>query len=615
VFEKSPCPFDLPAGTDDTIACGFVIVPEDHNDPEGATIRIALAILKDQSGTHQPDPVMVLHGGPGEKTLANALSLAPLLSPLHPNRDLIIFDQRGVGLSEPALECPEWIDAQLALLDEPDPNTGLPIVFEAWMACRDRLVSEGHNLSAYNTAQNAADVNAIRIALGYDQVNLYGASYGSHLAQAVMRDYPEAIRSSVIASVWPLEKSFTVDLSMATSDGILRLLEACATDDACNSAYPDLKNMLYEVVDRLNADPVPMTLSNPLTSEQYPAVMTGDTVVSNLVVFLYLTDVIPVLPQAIFDVSNGDFELMTQLSSTKLALLDMMSRGVLFPVLCTDDLIGLTPEDLLRVMASIPQQLRGSVDPELLVEYSIFGICEQWPAEEAEPWVNEPLVSDIPTLVLGSEFDPVTPPKFGQLVASYLPNSYFFEFPGIGHNITVNECARNIAGAFIGDPTHRLDASCVAELPDVAFTVPVETTEIEFEPYENEDSGLKGIVPAGWTEVQAGIFARSSPTVDMAVIQMAFEPRANAEELLAGLTDGYGLESIPEIASERQANGLSWSLFSFKVQGVPRDVALAESEGGTLILIMRSAADERDELYEVVFLPAVDALMLVKEKY
>jgi hypothetical protein len=340
--------------------------------------------------------------------------------------------------------------------------------------------------------------------------------------------------------------------------------------------------------------------------------MTGDTVVSNLVVFLYLTDVIPVLPQAIFDVSNGDYELMTQLSSTKLALLDMMSRGVLFPVLCSDDLIGLTPEDLLRVMATIPQQLRGSGDPELLIEYSIFGICEQWPAEEAEPWVNEPLVSDIPTLVLGSEFDPVTPPEFGQLVAGHLTNSYFFEFPGVGHNITLNECARNIAGAFIGDPTHRLDASCVAELPDVVFTVPVETTDLEFEPYENQELGIKSKVPMGWTEVQPGIFARSSPTVDMAVMQLAAEPMADIEELLEALSEGYGLESTPEVASERQANGLSWYLYTFEVQGVPRDLALAESDGFTLILIMRSAADERDELYEAIFLPVVDALMLAK---
>jgi len=204
-FEEAPCPFEVPEGA--MVECGFVVVPEDHSDPTGPTIRLAVAVLKDQSGEHQPDPVMLLTGGPGEKTVANGPALAPVLAPIHPNRDLILFDQRGVGLSEPALECPEFVQALFDLLDEPDPNVALQARFDALMACRDRLMSEGHNLSAYNTVQNAADVDAIRVALGYDQVNLYGGSYGSLLAQATMRDHPEGIRSVAINSVLPLEKS------------------------------------------------------------------------------------------------------------------------------------------------------------------------------------------------------------------------------------------------------------------------------------------------------------------------------------------------------------------------------------------------------------------------
>ena len=107
-FEETPCPFD---GSKDTaVECGFVTVPEDHGDPTGPTIRIAVAVLKDQADgmqsgeTHRPDPVMLLSGGPGEKTVHNTLAMAQVLAPIHPNRDLIIFDQRGVGLSEPAGE-------------------------------------------------------------------------------------------------------------------------------------------------------------------------------------------------------------------------------------------------------------------------------------------------------------------------------------------------------------------------------------------------------------------------------------------------------------------------------------------------------------------------------
>jgi len=611
-FEAGACPFEIPASAEDDVECGFVVVPEDHSDPDGPTIRLAVAILKDQSDAHQPDPVVVLHGGPGEKTVAQSLGLGQLLAPLHPNRDLIVFDQRGVGSSEPALECPELLETYLANLEETDPDIILGAGFDAWMTCRDRLLEGGHNLSAYNTSQNAADVDAIRSALGYDQVNLYGASYGSHLAQAVIRDYPEAIRSAVIASVWPLEKSLTVDHATTTSNGILRLLAACTGDEACNTAYPDLQKVLFEVVDRLNAEPVPVTLTHPSSGETYAAYLTGDTVVGNLVTFLYMTDVIPVLPQAIYNVDNGDFELMTQLSSAKLLLLELTTRGVLMPTLCSDDLISQTPEDLLNVMAALPRQLAGSADPELAIEYSVFAICEKWPIEEAAPWVREPLVSDVPILVLGSEFDPVTPPEYGRLVAGHLSNSTFFEFPGVGHNITANECARSIAGVFVNDPDQAPDASCIDEMPGVAFTVPVGDADIEFESYTNPEMGVQGVAPVGWTEVQPGTFARSSPTVDMAVFQIAVERDMSVEEMLEAISEGYGVDGTPEISVERKANDLTWSLYSFEVDGVPRDLALAESDGLILILLMRSAADEHDALHEAVFLPIVDALVFTE---
>ena len=241
------------------------------------------------------------------------------------------------------------------------------------MTCRDRLVSEGYNLSAYNTVQNAADVNAIRFALGYDQVNLYGGSYGSLLAQATMRDHPQGIRSAAINSVLPLEKSLLVEGTTTRANAVLRLLNACAADEACNSAYPNLQDVLFEVIDRLNAEPIPITVTNPLDGQSYDAVLTGDAMLGNLVTFLYVTQIIPVLPQAIYDVHNEDYQLMTQLSSTRLALLDLISRGMTLCVFCTDDLIGRTPEDLLNIRAALPRQLVGGTDPEVTIEYGNFG--------------------------------------------------------------------------------------------------------------------------------------------------------------------------------------------------------------------------------------------------
>jgi hypothetical protein len=144
------------------------------------------------------------------------------------------------------------------------------------------------------------------------------------------------------------------------------------------------------------------------------------------------------------------------------------------------------------------------------------------------------------------------------------------------------------------------------------FVVPVQAADIELEPYTSEELGVSGVVPTGWTEVQPGIFARASSAVDVAVLQVAVEREKNARELLDAMAEGYGLAKSPESTGEHQANHLTWLLYAFQVQGVPRDLALAESEGITLIVLLRSTRAERDALYEGIFLPVVDALALLE---
>jgi pimeloyl-ACP methyl ester carboxylesterase len=264
-FEQTPCFFEIPSNhiEGETVQCGFVIVPEDHRDPSGRTIKLATVIFKSKNEQSQPDPVIFLSGGPGEKTAAYVPALADHLASFNADRDLVFFDQRGVGSSQPALECPEFVAALFDILDEPDPGNVQQTIFKSLMACQKRLVAEGHNLARYNTAQNAADVEAIRLALGYDQVNLFGGSYGSLLAQAAMRDFPNHIRSVVIDSTVPMEKSLLVDIPTTAVNATLHLLESCAEDSGCSTAYPNLEKELYSAVEQLNVEPVTVTLLNP----------------------------------------------------------------------------------------------------------------------------------------------------------------------------------------------------------------------------------------------------------------------------------------------------------------------------------------------------------------
>lgn len=607
-FEHAPCPFNVPEGQEDKVDCGFVVVPEDHRNPDGPSIRLAVVVVKDQSDEHQPDPVILLAGGPGERTVTNAPQLATILAPLHPNRDVIIFDQRGVGESEPALECPEFFKAMLDNLDEPDSDVATETIFNAFMACRDRLVSQGYNLSVYTTAQSAADVNAIRTALGYEQVNLYGGSYGSLLAQATMRDFPDHIRSVAFNSTLPLEKSVFVDATTTFANAILHLLDSCAADEACNGAYPDLQFVLFEVIERLNAEPIPITVTNPLDGQSYDALLTGDAVRGNLGTFLYISQIIPVLPQAIYDVHNGDLELMTQLSSSRLALLDLLSRGMMLSVMCNVDLVGRTPEDLLNITAGLPTQLVSTADPEFTIEYGMFGICENWPVPVADLSAKEPLVSDIPTLVLEGEFDPVTPPEYGKLVAGYLLNGYYFEFPGVGHDVVSNECARQIAGAFVADPTQAPEATCISQMPGVTFDIPGEAPELVLESFVDEERGFSGLLPAGWQEHAPANLSRGQTALDPTYFVLEASD-SSADELFASLTGQLGLDPAPEPIASAEVGSFTWDFYRFERPGGNlADLAITEDGEKAYFVYLVAAPDEHDALYQQLFLPAVSAV-------
>lgn len=606
VFEAAECPFTVPAGT--TITCGFVVVPEDHFDSANTnTIRLAVAIAEGAEDG-PADPIIVLSGGPGEKTVANAgLALGVFGSVNTEGRDLIQFDQRGVGLSEPVLECPEFSEAFLANLTETDPNAAAERLFNGVTACGARLADEGFNLNAFNTLQNAADVEAIRIALGYEQVNLLGVSYGSELAQSIMRDFPASIRSVVIDSVLPLDESFFVNASRTVIESLDRLLATCAADDACNSAYPDLRGTLFSVIDRYNAEPVEVQITNPLNGEQVPYLMTGDNILSTLSILLYQAPTLPQLPRAISDVANGDLALMTQLSGILLIAPDLLSRGMNYSVFCQDDLIGRDAQDFLDVFAALPPQYAGRADIEVAIETGPLAMCANWPVTPLDASILEPLQSDIPTLVLSGEFDPVTPSEYAARVAEGLSNSYSYVIPAIGHSANVSsECARAISASFISDPASQPDDSCFDALEPIQFVLPLEAgASIPLTAFSSEAMGIQGVYPEGWTEAQPGIFVNpENPNIGI-FVQAA--PIA-AEQLQTTLAGQFGLDAWPEASGTTTVNGREWTLYDLTLLGQPSRVALTTEGENTWLVMLIAPQGDFDVLIAQVFEPALEAV-------
>ena len=218
------------------------------------------------------------------------------------------------------------------------------------------------------------------------------------------------------------------------------------------------------------------------------------------------------------------------------------------------------------------------------------------------------MVSGIPTLVLEGEFDPVTPPEYGRLVADNLTNSYFLEFPGIGHDlIGASECARTIAGAFLADPSQAPDATCIDEMPGVVFDVPREQAVLVLEPFSDDERGFSGLVPAGWQELAPANLIQGNTALDLTYFVLEASPRT-AAELLASLANSLAFD--PEIGpvSTSEMGSFIWDFYTFQRRGLTADLALTEDGEKAYFVFMQSSEEEHSGLYEQLFLPAVKAM-------
>ena len=260
ILSDRACPTIGPAGEreGDTYFCGIVTVPENYDEPDGRQIPISFAVLKSLSSSPLPDPVIYLSGGPGGSSLQNIAGHGRMWEEARQYRDVIIFDQRGNKYSN-RLNCDPYLysfnylletDAEFQelwaeiqeLSDEATlPATVLQIVYEA---CVDGLTEAGNDLTQYTSANAVKDLFAMVNALGYEEVNLVGISYGTRLALTAMRDHPQQIRSVVIDSVYPLEVNGVEWFPRQADEPINRIVTTCENDRECNRAFPNFRENL-----------------------------------------------------------------------------------------------------------------------------------------------------------------------------------------------------------------------------------------------------------------------------------------------------------------------------------------------------------------------------------
>jgi pimeloyl-ACP methyl ester carboxylesterase len=438
--------------------CGYLVVPEDRTQPHSRMIRLYAVVIRSASDTPEPDPLVFLSGGPGAPAVVSVDHIRGILRAILQERDLVAFDQRGVGFSEPALDCPEYGEVVLETYGaDVSSEEARERMFDALRACRDRLTEEGANLSAYTSAATAADVHDLMEALGYERYNLYGGSYGARLALTIMRDYPDEVRSAVLDSVGPPHEDILELRAVGAQRALERVFEQCASSETCNERHPDLAETFFSLVEKLEEEPLPVRARGSTYQ------VGGDEFVRLVLTGMYDTSGILGLPNTINRVADGQTSWLASQVDTLFSLSDILWEGMHFSVWCADEVPFNSAEDADEINADVhPAIVRGLEADNLpwLVQ-----LCELWGAADADAVEDEPVRVDVPALILTGEFDPVTPQDFAISTAEYLEKAQSFVIPGHAHDVVSSSaCAREIMRQFLDAPAETPDTSCLDEL-------------------------------------------------------------------------------------------------------------------------------------------------------
>jgi pimeloyl-ACP methyl ester carboxylesterase len=463
-FEKSDCWFSVPKGK--AAACGHLIVLEDRTKPDGRRVSLPIVVIKASGGNRLADPVVFLSGGPGQGVGLDKDGMKTWWTygkywSWMKDRDLILFEQRGTGLSEPSLNCPEVDERGVELMQVMQDEERVRAIYaEALKTCRTRLIGAGIDLARYGTRDTATDIAELRQVMGYKQYNLAGVSYGTRLALATMRDHPEGLRAVILDSVYPPEVHAYESRQAGVEAAFEKLFDACRVTAYCRINYPELERSLFKTIAWLDMRPLPVTVPDPRDGTPIKVRVTGQTLIELARYALAFDDARYTLPAFLNAVSLVDPSVlepvMSNMIESSLGLgLGEFSEGKYYAVECNEEIPFNDParvqEDSAkhRRFAGFAYQLEDLPD------------CDSWRNGPLDQSLKAPIASDIPTLVLSGELDPITPTEFAETAVSRLKNGQLVHVVGAGHSLlTTSRCAIDAAGAFLRKPKAEQKSEC-----------------------------------------------------------------------------------------------------------------------------------------------------------
>ncbi len=446
------------------VHCGrFHTAPVPGAQPQRFSLPVVY--LPQYAWARRGPPVQYIAGGPGGAAWLDTDQAGFWLDWLDATDwpgDLVLYDQRGVGLSQPALSCPELRELRRELLPLPSQAEELYRRTQiATRACHDRLRADGIDLSRFTTRHNAADAVDLMRAMGLAQWDLYGVSYGTRVALEIMRGAPAELRAVVLDSPYPPQ----VNAELADAWLLQRALELfgriCELTDACSSSPDELNATLERALARVDRELLRISVPDPDDGGDLAVVYGDEDLAWLLFEAFYRWDVIPDLPAAVAALAEGRLDVtMRRLieDSVAASLDDTISDPVAASVDCHDT-AAIDQRAAQRQLERYPR-----VSAIKRHDWA-YHACRFWSSGEASVDFQAPVHSDVPTLILAGEFDPVTPPEWAEQAAASLSRAEVLIFPAIGHGVLDSDlCAATVVRAFYADPRDPRPPACLGQL-------------------------------------------------------------------------------------------------------------------------------------------------------
>lgn len=439
---------------------GTLSVPENWTHPD-RKIDLAVCVLKNTGNIQNPPAVVYIEGGPGASGIQNIN--AWLGHPLRRTNDIVLFDVRGTGFSSPSL-CPDLGKEILKILaKDQDRSLDEEQKVNVVMSCKDELLRKGIDVNAYNSLSVAQDLHALKTELAYDQWNVYGASYGTYMAQVYASTFPKDIRTLVLdSSIENIDTYFSENTSNYM-EGLSKVFAACKNDAACNQDFPELEKVFYEVIEDLEKNPIKVTVGKELLESGEFTFNAEDFKIS-IQQALYNKQLIELIPLLIYQFHERNGGVLGNLVSAFSNLL-RMDYGVYYCVNCNETLHNNSVTDFQQDAAQYAK-LNGG----LSFYKSDFKVCEAWNRGRVDSSLLDHNIANLaeatfPVLVFAGEYDPITPGRNGERLAKKFNKGSSVKAHSYGHVPGFTNPGAEIAEQFIRSPEEATRENLFADAP------------------------------------------------------------------------------------------------------------------------------------------------------